>query len=72
MNCGNSRGRSQYILWRAEDFSVPASVKYITVICGTNNLNDSESKRVINAIIRTGKIFQEKSANFTNILTSVL
>ena len=39
----------------------PQSVKYVVYHCGTNNLDNNESKAIKDTIIKTGKVFQEKS-----------
>ena len=65
--------RTQHVLWRAKDLSVPPSVKYVVVHCGTNNLDDDEPKFIADDIIKSGKLFQEKlAADVKIILTSLL
>ena len=66
-------GRTQHILWRAEDLFSHPSVKYVVVHCGTNNLDHDEPKTIVDGIIKIGKVFQEKlSADNKIILTGLL
>ena len=44
LNCGIHVDRTQHVLWRADDLSVPPPVKYVVVHCGTNNLDHDEPK----------------------------
>ena len=44
LNCGISGDRTQHVLWRAEGLSVPPSLKYVVIHCGTNNLNHNEPR----------------------------
>ena len=60
-------------MWRAEDLSVPPSVKYVVVHRGTNNLDHDEPKIIVDGIIKIGKVFQEKlAAGVKIILTGLL
>ena len=75
LNCGIAGDRTQHVLWRAEDLSVPPSGKYVVVHCGTNNLDHDETKIIVNDIIKIGKVFQfqEKlAADVKIILTGLL
>ena len=43
LNCGILGDRTQHVLWRTEDLlSVPPSVKYVVVHCGSNKLDDNK------------------------------
>ena len=65
--------RTQHVLWRAEDFSVRPSVKYVVVHCGTNNLGHDQPKLTVDDIIKIRKVFQEKlAADVKMILTDLL
>ena len=60
-------------MWRAEDLSVPPSVKYVVVHRGTSNLDHDEPKIIVDGIIKIGKVFQEKlAAEVQIILTGLL
>ena len=60
-------------MWRAEDLSVPPSVKYVLVHCSTNNLDQDEPKIIVDGIIKIGKVFKEKlAADVQIILTGLL
>ena len=59
--------------WRAEDLSVPSSVTYVVVHCGTNNLDHVQPKTIVDGIIKIGKVFQENlAADVKIILTGLL
>ena len=68
LNCGNPGDRTQHTLWRAEDLSVPPSVKCVVVHCGTSNLDQDEPKILVDGIIKIGKVFQEKLAADVKII----
>ena len=43
-NCGISKDRTQHILWRSGNLSVPPAAKYDVVDCGPKNLDHDEAK----------------------------
>ena len=47
LNCGISRDRTQHVLWKAENLSVPPSDKYVVGHSGTNNLDHNEPKIIV-------------------------
>ena len=62
LECGVPGGRSQLVLWRAGDLSVPPSIKYVVIYSGTSNLDQDETKIMINGIMKIDKVFQEKGS----------
>ena len=73
LNCGIAGDRTQHVLWREVDLSVPPSVKYVAVHCGTSNLDNDEPKIiVINGIIKVGKVFQENLTADVKIISTGL
>ena len=68
LNCGIPGDRTQSDFWRAEDLSVPPSVKYVVVQCGRNNLDQDEPKVRVDVIINISKVFQEKVTTDVKII----
>ena len=60
LNCGIPGDRTQHVLRRAEDLSVPPSLKYVVVHCGTNNLNHDEPTTIVDGIIEISKGLPKK------------
>ena len=73
LNYGIPGDRTQHVLWREVDLSVPPSVKYVAVHCGTSNLDNDEPKIiVINGIIKVGEVFQENLTADVKIISTGL
>ena len=72
LHCGIPGDRTQHVLWRAEDLSVPPSVIYVVIHCGANNLDHDEPKIIVDGIIKIGKVFQEKLGADVNIISTGL
>ena len=45
INCGIGGGKVQNVLWRAENISLPQSLEYVVISCGTNNLDTDNSEK---------------------------
>ena len=54
-----SGDRTPHIFLRADDLSVPPSLKYVVVHCGTSNLDHVEPKVIVDGIMKISNVFQE-------------
>ena len=51
INLGVSGDKIQHVLWRAENLEFPCSIKEVTIVCGTNNLEECTTIDISNGII---------------------
>ena len=45
INCGIAADKIQNVLWRKENISLPQSLEYVVISCGTNNLANDDSEK---------------------------
>ena len=66
--------KAQNILWRVNNlhFFSNLNLKYIFILCGTNNIDHNSPKSIASIIISTGLEFQKKSHRFQVVVTQLL
>ena len=72
LNYGIGRDRTQHVLWRAENATLPNSLKYVVIHCGTNNIDRYQPRDIANGVISIGLKLQEKCCGLKVIVTGVL
>ena len=59
LNFGISRDKIQNVLWRVYNMTLPASVEYIMIHCGTNNLGHSSLLKIAEGLINIACILKK-------------
>ena len=72
MNYGIGGDRTQHVLWRAENATLPNSLKYVVIHCGTNNIDRDQPRDIANGVISIGLKLQEKCRGLKVIVTGLL
>ena len=72
LNYGIGRDRTQHVLWRAENATLPNSLKYVVIHCGTNNIDRDQPRDIANGVISIGLKLQEKCRGLKVIVTDLL
>ena len=67
LNYGIGGDRTQHVLWRAENATLPNSLKYVVIHCGTNNIDRDQPRDIAN-----GLKLQEKCSGLKVIVTDLL
>ena len=60
------------MLWRAENATLPNSLKYVVIHCGTNNIDRDQPRDIANGVISIGLKLQEKCRGLKVIVTGLL
>ena len=72
LNYGIGGDRMQHVLWHAENATLPNSLKYVVIHCGTNNINCDQPGDIANGVISIGLKLQEKCRGLKVIVTGLL
>ena len=72
LNYGIGGDRTQHVLWRAENATLPNSLKYVVIHCGTNNIDRYQPRDIANGVISIGLKLQEKCRGLKVIVTGLL
>ena len=72
LNYGIGGDCTQHVLWRAENATLPNSLKYVVIHCGTNNIDRHQPRDIANGVIAIGLTLQEKCSGLKVIVTGLL
>ena len=72
LNYGIGGDRTQHVLWRAENASLPNSLKHVVIHCGTNNIVRDQPRDIANGVISIGLKLQDKYHGLKVIVTGLL
>ena len=74
LNFGIAEDKAQNVLWRVNNlhFSYNLHLKYVFVLCGTNNIDHNCLQSIHGTIISTGLMFQKKSHKFKVVIIPLL
>lgn len=72
LNCGIGGDQTQHVLWRMENISLPTSVHYVVIHCGTNNIDRDSPQDIANGIISVGLVLQEDNLNIHVVVTGLI
>ena len=72
LNYGIGGDRTQHVLWRAENATLPNSLKYVVIHCGTNNIDRDQPRDIANGVISIGLKLQEKCRGLKVKVTGLL
>ena len=60
VNCGMGGDKTQNVLWRSKNISLPQSLKYLVINCGTNNLDTDNPDEISDGLICIALLFQKR------------
>ena len=63
LNFGNSRDKIQNVLWSVCNMTLPASVEYVIIHCGTNNLGHNSPLKIAERLINIACILKKNYKN---------
>ena len=72
INCGISGDKTQHVLWRTIDMSIPCTVRFIVINVGTNNIDSDHPREICEGIMRIAHKLRKKSSNAKIIVTGLL
>ena len=72
LNYGIGGDCTQHVLWRAENATLPNSLKYVVIHCDTNNIDRDQPRDIANGVIAIGLTLQEKCSGLKVIVTGLL
>ena len=74
LNFGIAGDKAQNVLWRLNNFhfSSNLNLKYVFILCGTDNIDHNSVQSIASTIISTGLAFQKKSHKFQVVITPLL
>ena len=74
LNFGIAGDKAQNVLWRVNNFhfSSNLNLKYVFILCGTNNIDHNSPQSIASTIISTGLVFQKKSHKIHVIIIPLL
>ena len=71
LNLGIGGDRTEHIIWRVDNLSFPASIKYVIIHCGTNNIKFNNPTDIANGILCVYYLIQSKLPNAQIIVTGL-
>ena len=63
--------RTEHVIWRVDNLSFPASIKYVIIHCGTNNIKFNNATDIANGILCVYYLIQSKLPNAQIIVTGL-
>ena len=72
VNCGIGGDCTQNVLWRAENFYLPASVSVAVISCGINNMDFYRPHDIAESVILCGTRLREKHPHLHVIVAGIL
>ena len=72
LNFGISGGKIQNVLWRVCNTTLPASVEYIIIHYGTNNLGNNNPLKMAEGLINVTCILKKSYKNLHIFVSSIL
>ena len=71
LNLGIGGDRTEHVIWRVDNLSFPASIKYVIIHCGTNNIKFNNATDIANGILCVYYLIQSKLPNAQIIVTGL-
>ena len=72
LNFGISGDKIQYVLWRVCNMTLPASVEYVIIHCGTNNLGHNSPLKIAEVLMNIACILKKNCKNFHIFVSCLL
>ena len=72
VNCSIGGDQTQHVLWRMKHISLPSTVQYVVVHCGTNNIGWHSPQNIANGVISIGLVLQDKNRKLHVVVTGLI
>ena len=72
LNFGISRDKIQNVLWRVYNLTLPASIEYVSIHCGTNNLGHNSPLKIAKRLINIVCILKKNYKDLHNFVSCLL
>ena len=72
LNFGISGDKIQNVLWRVYNMTLPASVEYLIIHCGTNNLGHKSPLKIAEGLINIACILKKSYKNLHIFVSCLL
>ena len=72
LNIGISGDKIQNVLWRVYNMTLPASVEYVIIHCGTNNLGHNSPLKIAEGLINIACILKKNYKNLHIFVSCLL
>ena len=74
LNFGIAGDKSQNVLWRVNNlyFSSNLNLRYVLILCGTNNIDRNSPQSIASTIVSNGLAFQRRSHKFQVVIIPLL
>ena len=72
LNFAISGDKTQNVLWRVSNMTLPASVEYVIIHCGTNNLVHNSPLKIAEGLINIACILKKNYKNLHNFVNCLL
>ena len=71
LNLGVGGDRTEHVIWIVDNLSFPASIKYVIIHCGINNIKFNNPTDIANSILCVYYLIQSKLPNAQIIVTGL-
>ena len=71
LNLGIGGDRTEHVIWRVDNLSLSASIKYVIIHCGTNNVKFNNPTDIADGILCVYFLIQSKLHNAQVIVTGL-
>ena len=72
LNFAISGDKTQNVLWRVSNMTLPAPVEYVIIHCGTNNLGHNSPLKIAEGLINIACILKKNYKNLHNFVNCLL
>ena len=72
LNFGISGDKIQNVLWRVENMTLPSSIEYVIIHCGTNNLGHNSPVKIAEGILNIATILNKSYKNLHILISCLL
>ena len=72
INLGIGGDRTENVLWRINDVSLPSTVEFLVIHCGTNNLKDCQPSHIADGVLAIGVMAKTRNKDLKIIVTGLL
>ena len=72
VNCGIGGDKTQNVLWRSKNISLPQSLKYVVINCGTNNLDTDNPDKISDGLICIALFFQKRMKDLQIVVNGLI
>ena len=72
LNFGMPGDKTQHVLWRIQNTTLPDTVKFVVLVCGTNNIYHDSAEDIADGILVIGLQLLKKYPNLNVLISGIL